>query len=108
MKAPFILMPICMTHSVVTFYSINCKYNLPLCILGDFNSRTGNLKDYVDNDFNNSSDNNFLPPDLNDTVDNLNHLGIPLDRSSKDSKINNNGYKLVDLCKNFDQILSCW
>ena len=72
-------------------------------MLGDFNARTSNLNDYNlnDDDFSGS----FTPfafDTLGDSIKNLDRLGIQLNRISKDSKTNNNGYKLINVCKDFD------
>jgi hypothetical protein len=74
-----------------------------VCLLGDFNSRTGHLDDFFTSD-------NYLSH-VRQYADSFHHdvetrslifkkLQIPLKRSVKDSVVNNFGYKLVEFCKN--------
>ena len=59
-------------------------------VLGDFNARTGKLRDFVSKEGNNfitdASENSFCPQD----------------RENFDNNINNHGKKLISLCKNTD------
>ena len=64
------------------------------------NSRTGKLNDFLVSD-DDKFDNSFHMH-LKESIDMLNDLNIPLRRTNMDSKINNNGYKLLELCINFD------
>ena len=83
--------------------NIQAKYDFPFYISGDFNARTGNLTDFISleegvNDFDLSLSNCIS----SDTNENLDALGINVNRSNSDKKTNNNGTKLIELCKNFD------
>ncbi|XP_053405613.1 uncharacterized protein LOC128558990 [Mercenaria mercenaria] len=70
-------------------------------ISGDFNAQTAEMQDYTKND-------DFLSDFFhfdNDTISffdqrsKMENSGISLERKSHDKKINNHGYKLIDLCK---------
>ena len=86
-------------ESEITSFCSSHKYVL---LSGDFNARTAEMRDYKECD-------NFLA-DLfdfdNDTINffsvanKLPDYNILQDRKSKDNQTNNNGYKLIDLCKN--------
>ena len=83
---------------------LNSTYNVPLCLAGDFNARTSNLNDFVTYDDMNST-HTFSPFEfdlLSDSISNLELLGIPLERVSKDCKTNKSGDKLIEICKDFD------
>jgi hypothetical protein len=82
--------------------SQKCSDNKYVFLSGDFNARTGTLKDFICSD-----------PHLNDLfdIDNelqqqfdkysiLENLSIPLQRVSMDNKTNMHGFRLIDLCKN--------
>ena len=77
--------------------SIRTKYDLPLMLVGDFNSRTGTMNDIMLNEtFDDVLDiSNFLYPNILDTFKRLN---IPISRTNKDRPTNNNGEDLIDLC----------
>ena len=58
-----------------------------ICLLGDFNARTANLPDSVQDDsFENLDNQEFVPPQ----------------RSSQDNSVNKYGHKLLDMCKHLD------
>ena len=86
-------------ESEITSFCSSHKYVL---LSGDFNARTAELRDFTECD-------NFLA-DLfdfdNDTINffsvayNLPDYNILQDRKSTDNQKNNNGNKLIDLCKN--------
>ena len=84
---------------------INVNINdLPLCLLGDFNSRTALLPDFYEFDHElvkTIDKNNMMYHQLLNIV-NLSDLGIPIDRFSVDKKFNSHGKKLLEICKNFD------
>ena len=80
--------------------SIKGEYNLPIMIIGDFNSRTGSqneimLTDQYDilDDLDSSS---FR---YNDIIKIFEDLDIPVNRTNADTIINNNGHKLIEMCK---------
>ena len=86
-------------ESVITSFCSSHKYVL---LSGDFNARTAELTDYTECDI-------FLADLLdfdNDTINffsvanRLPDYNILQDRKSKDNQTSNNGYKLIDLCKN--------
>ena len=62
-----------------------------IMILGDFNARTGNYKDYIEND-----GHNFIQHDLSAQMQKLSP------RKSFDNTINNHGKWLLELCKAFN------
>ena len=79
-------------------YDINSKYDLPVMLIGDFNSRTGTINDIllIENTDNVLDPSNFIYPDI---INTLKRLNLPIHRSNKDTKINNNGKQLIELCK---------
>ena len=62
-----------------------------IIILGDFNARTGNYKDYIEN-----NGHNFIQHDLSAQMQNISP------RKSFDNTINNHGKWLLELCKPFN------
>ena len=85
-------------------FEITSNHNLPICLIGDFNARTGNLSDNIPTDNNTCPDIPFscFSTRNHESTTNLELLDIPLSRHSCDLKTNNNGYKLIELCHNFD------
>ena len=77
---------------------IKSQYDLPLMIIGDFNSRTGTLNEIMllDNDDIVLDSSYFKYPDVLNT---LKYLNMPIKRSNVDKSTNHNGNNLVDLCK---------
>jgi len=80
------------------------KFDCPIILLGDFNSRTGHVSDFV-------SFEDIIVDDCgieiagNDsftTKHNLELLNITTDRYNLDGTTNNNGHKLIDLCKDLN------
>ena len=71
------------------------EQNIPMMLMGDFNSRTG-----VQNEINiidHSDDlDNYIFPNIINMLENSN---IPLERKNLDKKSNNNGKKLINMCK---------
>ena len=77
------------------------SYNLPICLIGDMNSRTGNLDDtFV---IEHSIINNCEIDDLADEIFDLNTNEVtPImseKRSNKDIVVNNYGIQLIEFCK---------
>ena len=70
-----------------------------ICVIGDFNARTGTLIDYVEN-------NDFNRLNYSEAVDTLTNNGFDISRASKDSVVNNYGHKLLDICKNFELFIA--
>ena len=69
--------------------SIRTNYDLPLMLVGDFNSRTGTINDIMLNEtFDDLLDiSNFIYPNILDTFKRLN---IPVSRTNKDKTPNKN------------------
>lgn len=83
----------------ITSMCSNHKY---VFITGDFNARTSHLNDFTQLDQFVSDMFEFDEDTVNffDKTNFLDRLSIPLQRASKDTKINNLGYWLIDICKN--------
>ena len=84
-----------LTCDIETIYN---DYGLPMMLIGDFNSRTRKLNDimlYESNDYVLTAREYKYP----DTISTFKGLDIPLVRSNKDTDTNNNGHKLIELCK---------
>ena len=86
------------TDLALDICDIKSKYDLPIMLIGDFNSRTGTMNDLLlaenANEVLDSS--NFNHPDI---INILKCLDLPVNRSNKDTKTNNNGKKLIEMCK---------
>ena len=74
--------------------------DVPICLLGDFNSRTGRLQDFVDLDTTSAETTgldgifNDLQPIPSDLTD------VNLLRANADWGVNKNGRQLIEFCKN--------
>ena len=79
-----------------------CSSNKYVIISGDVNARTGKLTDYVklDHYFSDMFDFDDEIANFINKTEMLENLNIPLTRSTTDTKTNNSGYWLIDLCKN--------
>ena len=86
-------------ESEITSFRSENKY---VIITGDFNARTSQLRDYTENDEFLSEifdfDNETI--DFFSNVNKLSCLNIPKDRVSMDTHTNNNGFRLLEMCKN--------
>ena len=71
------------------------EYNLPIMLTGDFNSRTGTQNEINVLDHSDDID-DYKFPNIISILENLN---IPLERKNSDKKTNNNGNKLISMCK---------
>ena len=84
--------------------NIKSKYDAPICLLGDFNSRTGTLDDFTVLEEQISEicnlDNNEI--DVFNSKQYFEERGLNTNRSNKDNFTNNNGYKLIELCRCLD------
>ena len=81
---------------------LNAEYNCPILLIGDFNARSGKMKDYVTLEKCVVQEAG-LPESENDLFCNsekLSSLNILTHRVNSDTKCDNNGHKLVDMCKN--------
>ena len=80
--------------------SFNADYNVPIILMGDFNSRTGSLSDLLD------LEQNIFEADYLDVESNISQklesFGIPPNRSNLDQNTNQNGNSLIDLCQCLD------
>ena len=78
--------------------NIKSKYDMPILLMGDFNSRTSNANDImmIESQDNILDASIFKYPDI---INTLNSLGMPVTRANKDTKINNNGRRLIEMCK---------
>ena len=75
--------------------TINTLFDLPLCLIGDFNARTGVLKDYANDEQSDILEDALFSPE------NVYDMPLP-ERCNKDRCVNKNGEKLIDICKSFD------
>ena len=84
---------------------IKSRFDLPLCLLGDFNARTGTLNDFLESKDKVLNLTGFDFSDDDDDTDILKALqesGITTNRYNNDSHVNNNGKKLIEICQSFD------
>ena len=86
------------TDLALDICDIKSKYDLPIMLIGDFNSRTGTMNDILlaENADEVLDSSNFNHPDI---INILKCLDLPVNRSNKDTKTNNNGKKLIEMCK---------
>ena len=77
--------------------SLKAKYSMPFLIMGDFNARTGRLRDFIDRDV---VDRVFGYDELNDDVEDMSdNSAIVVDRANMDrGQPNTNGRRLIELC----------
>ena len=83
----------------ITAMTSQYKYAI---LTGDLNARTSNLRDYtiVDNFITDLFDIEQESLEFFDQQTKLLSYRVPLERSSQDKKTNNNGFKLLEICKN--------
>ena len=80
--------------------SLKSKTDIPFLLLGDFNSRTGTLDDFMEVDpelveyFDLEHDSN--------AKELFNYYNLPLKRANEDKIVNKNGTNLIELCKTTD------
>ena len=74
--------------------NINRDQNLPILLIGDFNSRTGSLNEINVLDHSDEIDNYTFP----NIINLLETSNIPFERKNLDKKTNNNGKKLINMC----------
>ena len=88
--------------------NIKSKYDsVPICLIGDCNSRTGILDDFASVDdaatrHISTSGVNLINDSLGDSKVDLNTLGFCTDRHNSDKCTNKNGHSLIDLCRCLD------
>ena len=80
-----------LSNDIIT--TINAVYNVPILLVGDFNSRTGNLTD-LERNFDHGGSNIEIDP----SSAYLEKHNI-LHRNTMDKEINKNGKKLIEMCK---------
>ena len=73
---------------------IKCRYNVPLCLIGDFNARTGVLPDYLEHETDVVTDHIGLNFCNDNDLSTLNNSYVPTSRCNMDVHVNNNG-KLI-------------
>ena len=86
---------------------INVNSNLPICIMGDLNARTGHLEDFTLLDDHVAEVAGL--PERNDifvNAESIESLGIKLKRCNEDDKINTNGNKFLDMCKDVGVLIA--
>ena len=82
---------------------INVNYNLPICLIGDSNSRTGLIDDflYIDHHVAETTGLDISTEDFCDMKEILETKGICTRRFNSDHVVNNNGVNLIEFCKTF-------
>ena len=85
---------------------LNNLYNLPFCLLGDFNARTG-LESELEYGDSVDCSNNYYLDNSESTVPNqhFSHCDISLVRYNRDKEINNHGNKFLEICRGFNLII---
>lgn len=87
---------LCTTIELMSHFNV-CN----ICLIGDFNARTGIMEDYVNMSEIICSSNPVLPNMVKDCIDLLNYDDVVL-RKSQDTKINNHGKLFIQLCQILD------
>ena len=80
---------------------LKIKYKLPICLVGDFNARTGNLNDTLNTDLN-IVDDIELENQTNEMFDvniDIRNENISRNRINKDTTNNENGKSLINFCQ---------
>ena len=82
---------------------LKAKHNLPFLLIGDFNARSGVLDDFItfDEGIQAGIELDFWNEDFN-VKDDLENFGVCTKSYNNDVFVNNNGHKLISLCKNLD------
>ena len=83
--------------------TLKSDFNIPVCLIGDFNARTGLLDDFlhIENEISNLTGLDRINHNL-DMRGTLSELGFITDRFNNDLMTNSNGLHLTDMCKSFD------
>ena len=82
---------------------INSNFNAYICLVGDFNARTGLLDDFLD--FDESIVKDFGVDgmlDLCNVKDKFVELGLDSNRYNCDREVNNHGRRLIEMCQSTD------
>ena len=80
-------------------------YNIPICMIGDFNARTAAVRDFLDIEPEIISITNISLVRGNNypfTKESFVEMGIPMERHQQDTSTNDNGENLVELCRSSD------
>ena len=79
------------------------KYST-ICLLGDFNSRCKQIKDYIlpDIDILELHNSNELSVDFQNQLESFNDTQVTVDRKSEDKSTNNYGYKFIEFLQQND------
>ena len=80
---------------------LNAVHNCPITLIGDFNSRTGELSDFIsiEGTIAEQTGIDFAENDTFNSYTFLRDLGLATDRVSLDKAVNNNGKKLITFCR---------
>ena len=76
---------------------LQSRSNIPFILIGDFNARTGQLNDFEVIDTYMADVCGLTTDDS--IIDSFHECNIPIQRTNQDLHINDNGKKLIDLCK---------
>ena len=84
--------------------NIKSKYDAPICMIGDFNSRTGNLDDFIilEEQISEICNLDSIDKDIFNSKQYFEEHGLNTKRCNKDTCTNNNGFKLIELCRCLD------
>ena len=87
--------------------NISCVSHVPICLIGDFNSRTGTLNDFLcfEDCISNETGIDMIGSDVCVSRQNLDALGIETSRFNQDKAVINNGRRLIEMCKSVDEKL---
>ena len=95
-EASMLIGSVYIPHDCITLRS---NYDLPFFIMvGDFNVRSGNIEDAIKKEIGLS----YIYDALTDSKTELELLGFCVEQCNNDHHVNNNGHKLINLCKNID------
>ena len=80
------------------------QYDTPICIVGDFNSRTGNLDDFVtiEDHVLRTINLDNIEEDIFSSKNDLESKCFEINRFNKDNICNNNGKQLIEVCRAAD------
>ena len=80
------------------------RYDVPICIVGDLNSHTGSLDDFVtiDDHVARSMNLDNVESEIFSSKTDLANKGFDANRYSKDSTCNDNGHQLIEVCRAAD------
>jgi hypothetical protein len=84
-----------------TLFVLNANHDLPFCLVGDFNARTGRMEDMIIFDHHVAEEAGLsqIENDMFVNIDSLEQQGIRTKRVNSDSKCNKSGHKIIDICK---------